>query len=439
MRPFVKWAGGKRQILSTIIKFIEDAIDEGNKDSYTYIEPFLGGGAIFFDLMPQRAIINDLNADLMNAYRVIRSGDCNRLIEKLKEYDESYRKDCDEFYYEMRQRDREPNWLETDAVVRAARMIFLNKTCYNGLYRVNGKGQFNTPIGRYSNPTICDEQTILDAHNYLSNPQNEIAILNDSYELAFDRAKDGDVIYVDPPYDYQDDDGFTKYQMAGFSFSDFEKLKGCCDKAIDKGATVIISNNATEKVIELFSQDPKYRIYYNVTRLSTLRMINCKVQSRRTGEEVIILGALNSLPQANDIEKVITFACKCNDDYLNDTKQICIDLDLGTERQAAYYLSALQFLGYITQQRTVSTRLLALNGERGKIEEDIFNQLKENNLLGALYTENIDQSNKIKKGKIEEIIKEKYPTLSSSTIERRASTIKAWLEWMLTYERQESK
>lgn len=108
---------------------------------------------------------------------------------------------------------------------RAARMIFLNRTCYNGLYRVNSKGQFNTPMGRYHNPLICDETNIKEIYEYLSNPENHIEIMNGSYEDAIKKAKDGDVIYNDPPYDYEDDDNFTKYQMAGFSFADFQKLK----------------------------------------------------------------------------------------------------------------------------------------------------------------------------------------------------------------------
>lgn len=433
MKPFVKWAGGKRQILSTIIKFIKESINESDVNSYTYIEPFLGGGAVFFELKPERAIINDLNSDLINAYRVIKSNQYIDLINSLKEYEQAYRKDSDDFYYETRRKDRELTWIYATPLERATRMIFLNKTCYNGLYRVNGKGEFNTPIGRYSNPTICDEQTIKEIHDYLSDDKNKISIMNESYEKAIDKAKDGDIIYVDPPYDYQDDDGFTKYQMKGFSFSDFETLKECCDKAIDKGAIVIISNNATDKVVNLFLQDSKYRIFYNLTKISTLRMINCKANSRHTGEEVLIWGMSNSLPQAKDINQLITFACKCNDEYLKDITRIKNDLKLGSERQVAYYLSALQFLNYITQQHTVSQNLLQFNGNRDFIEKDIFNQLKKKNIFQSLYLKSKDQLTKVSRYEIEEEVSKRYSSLSHSTVVRRASTIRAWLEWMLEY------
>lgn len=438
MKPFVKWAGGKRQILPTIIKFVKESVAECD-DEYYYIEPFLGGGAVFFELRPKRAIINDLNSDLMNAYNVIKSNDYLTLIARLKEYEQSYKKDSDEFYYEMRRRDREPEWKFVTNVERAARMIFLNRTCYNGLYRVNGKGEFNTPIGRYSNPTICDEQTIEEVHDYLSDPENDILILNQSYEKAIEKAKDGDVVYVDPPYDYNDDDGFTKYQMKGFSFADFVMLKECCDKAIDKGAIVIISNNATDKVVDLFSQDSKYRIYYNLTKISTLRMINCKADSRHTGEEVIIWGMSNSLPQANDINKLIMLACKCDNDYIKNIKQICEDLSLGSERQVAYYLSALQFLNYITQHHTVSQNLIQFNGDRNLIEGDIFEQLNNKSIFKTLYLMAMNQADKISKIVIEEEIAKRYASLSSSTVTRRASTVKAWIDWMVEYTKKQKK
>jgi len=306
MKPFVKWAGGKRQILSRINDYVQDSIYD-NPD-YTYIEPFLGGGAVFFSLHPKKAIINDLNEDLINSYRIIKSGNYLKLIDKLKEFSKEYHDAPDEFYYHIREWDRVDDWMDThDDVDRAARMVFLNRTCYNGLYRVNSKGQFNTPMGRYRNPLICDENNIKEIHEYLSNPENHIEIMNGSYEDAIEKAKDGDVIYIDPPYDYEDDDGFTKYQMSGFSFEDFQKLKEKCDKAVDKGAFVIISNNATTKVMNLFEEDPKYKIFYDPNCFPSLRSINCKGDDRRTGSEVIFWGMNNSIPfpQANEIKKVI--------------------------------------------------------------------------------------------------------------------------------------
>ena len=381
MKPFVKWAGGKRQILDKINEFINDSIVENS--NYTYIEPFLGGGAVFFDRQPTEAIINDLNSDLINAYMVIKSSCFNELIALLKKYDGDYRNDPDDFYYAMRAKDRDKEWISNSTPVqKAARMIFLNRTCYNGLYRVNSKGQFNTPLGRYKNPTICDENLIKEIHEYLSNPKNNIQILNGSYENAMNKAKDGDVIYIDPPYDYEDDDGFTKYQMAGFTFDDFVKLKNSCDLAIDKGAFVIISNNATEKVINLFEQDHHYKVFYDISKFFTLRNINCNAQNRRSGKEVIIWGIPNGIPfpQANNMWKIIKLVLSDND-VLNDKERAKNLIEVNSTRQVAYYLSALLYLNYITQDRKLSERALKYKNDKEGLIKDIYEQLKENKLI----------------------------------------------------------
>ena len=439
VRPFVKWAGGKRQILPFILRMINEAVEEQNGEQHAYIEPFLGGGAVFFELQPHKAVINDLNEELINAYNVIKSDDYSKLIDKLKEYEKEYKDEPDEFYYEIRRKDREPGWKTCGAVERAARMIFLNKTCYNGLYRVNKRGEFNTPMGRYSNPTICDEQTLVAVHDYLSDKGNDISILNESYEAAMLKATDGDIIYVDPPYDYEDDDGFTKYQLEGFSFEDFVKLKKQCDLAIQRGATVIISNNATDKVLELFKQDPNYKIYYNVTKLHTLRMINCKGAARKTGKEVVILGMLYALPQANEINKIVLLASKCNDEYIKNKEAIKVDLNLGSERQVAYYLSALFYLGYLDGRGEIAPKLLKLRGEIERVEEDIFSTLRNDLYCKEEFVYAKLNGKPVRKAVIEEKIASKNSNLSKSTIERRASTIKAWIEWMLAYSKENSK
>lgn len=439
VRPFVKWAGGKRQILPFILQMINETIEEQKGEQHVYIEPFLGGGAVFFELQPQKAVVSDLNEELMNAYNIIKSEDYRKLIDKLKEYEREYKDEPDEFYYEIRRRDREPGWKNCGTIERAARMIFLNKTCYNGLYRVNKRGEFNTPIGRYINPAICDEQTIEAVHNYLADERNEIIIINDSYETAMHKATDGDIIYVDPPYDYEDDDGFTKYQMEGFSFEDFVKLKEQCDLAIQRGATVIISNNATEKVLELFKQDPNYKIYYNVTKLRTLRMINCKGKARKTGKEVVILGMLYTLPQANEINKIIALASKCNDEYIKNKDAIKEDLKLKSERQVAYYLSALLYLGYLDGRGEIAPKLLKLRGDIKSIKEDIFSFLRNDPYCKDEFIHAKMNENRVNKAAIEEKITGRNQYLSKSTIERRASTIKAWIKWMLEYSEEKTK
>ena len=385
MKPFVKWAGGKRQILSRINEYVQYSIDD-NTD-YTYIEPFLGGGAVFFSLHPKKAIINDLNEDLINAYRIIKSGNYSKLIDKLKEFSDEYHNAPDEFYYHIREWDRVDDWMDAhDDVDRAARMIFLNRTCYNGLYRVNSKGQFNTPMGRYRNPLICDETNIKEIHEYLSNPENHIEIMNGSYEDAISKAKDGDVIYIDPPYDYEDDDGFTKYQMSGFSFEDFQKLKEKCDKAVNKRAFVIISNNATTKVMELFEEDPKYKIFYDHNCFTSLRSINCKGDDRRTGSEVIFWGMNNSIPfpQANDIQKVITLV-QAGDGIIENKEKAKEVINVGTPRQVSYYLSALQYLKYLGRNKKLTERALKMKNSKSELVSDIYNQLLEDKLFGKAY------------------------------------------------------
>lgn len=429
MKPFVKWAGGKRQILSRINDYVQDSIDD-NQD-YTYIEPFLGGGAVFFSLHPKKAIINDLNEDLINAYRIIKSGNYSKLIDKLKEFSDEYHNAPDEFYYHIREWDRVDNWMDAhDDVDRAARMIFLNRTCYNGLYRVNSKGQFNTPMGRYRNPLICDETNIKEIHEYLSNPKNHIEIMNGSYEDAIKKAKDGDVIYIDPPYDYEDDDGFTKYQMSGFSFEDFQKLKEKCDKAVNKGAFVIISNNATTKVMKLFEEDPKYKIFYDPNCFTSLRSINCKGDDRRTGSEVIFWGMNNSIPfpQANDINKVITLVL-AGDDIIEDKEKAKEVINVRTPRQVSYYLSALQYLQYLGQNKKLTERALKLKNSKSELVSDIYNQLLEDKLFGKAYHD-FKVTGKVNIDKVTSDLKKENQRLSESTLRRRASTIRSWVEWM---------
>ena len=429
MKPFVKWAGGKRQILSRINDYVQDSIDD-NPD-YTYIEPFLGGGAVFFSLHPKKAIINDLNEDLINAYRIIKSGNYSKLIDKLKEFSDEYHNAPDEFYYHIREWDRVDDWMDAhDDVDRAARMIFLNRTCYNGLYRVNSKGQFNTPMGRYRNPLICDETNIKEIHEYLSNPENHIEIMNGSYEDAIKKAKDGDVIYIDPPYDYEDDDGFTKYQMSGFSFEDFQKLKEKCDKAVNKRAFVIISNNATTKVMELFEEDPKYKIFYDPNCFTSLRSINCKGDDRRTGSEVIFWGMNNSIPfpQANDINKVITLV-QAGDDIIEDKDKAKEVIKVGTPRQVSYYLSALQYLQYLGQDKKLTERALKLKNSKSELVSDIYNQLLEDKLFGKAYHD-FKATGKVNIDKVTSDLKKENQMLSESTLRRRASTIRSWVEWM---------
>lgn len=429
MKPFVKWAGGKRQILNQITSFI----DKEHYTDFTYIEPFLGGGAVFFGLQPERAIINDLNSDLINAYEVIKSEDYLGLIDSLERYSERYRtEDKNELYYDVRALDRDvDNFAAMSKVDRAARMIFLNRTCYNGLYRVNNNGFFNTPMGRYNNPLICDKENIIEIHNYLK--KNKIRICNTDYENIINMAKDGDVIYLDPPYDYQDDDGFTKYQLQGFAFDDFVRLKKACDQALLKGAYVIISNNATDKVLKLFEEDINYNIYV-VNKINTLRSINCNGSNRKSGEEVIIYGLKKSLPQANNIESIINVLMCEDDDIISNSEKMKLALKVGTERQRVYYLAAMGYLKLISSTNQFTEKAMAIRGNRKAIDEYIFSVLiSSSDGHSELYNYAKFGNNSIKEEAIR-IIKG-HPLskrISSATLERRASSMAAWVRWMLS-------
>lgn len=427
MKPFLKWAGGKRQILERIKGFIIGSLDEKDLNSIRYYEPFLGGGAVLFDLQPKKACVNDLNADLINAYKVIQSDKINELIWLLEDYQNKYKEeDRDEIYYSTRVKDRTTEWNKMSDVEKAARMIFLNKTCYNGLYRVNSLGQFNTPMGRYKNPLICDKNNLLEIHEYLAS--NEIELMNDSYENCIIKAAPGDIIYVDPPYDYEDDDGFTKYQMNGFTFQDFEQLKKECDKALKRGAYVIISNNATERVIKLFIDDPNYKVYtYDMNKFETLRSINCKGDSRKTGLEVIFWGipTLVPIPQANDINKVIKLAMCENETIFGDKAAVAEYLNLGTERQASYYLSALKFFKFISNSYELTELACSLRNDEKKLRQNMKQQLFENDDVKYLIEHQLFTTEDISI-----YLRGHYKQIGEATAKRRASTIKSWIKWI---------
>ena len=276
MEPVMKWAGGKRQILSVL----KDLLSAKTSDKNTYYEPFVGGGSVFLSLALDHAVVNDTNPELVNVYNQIKTAP-DQVINLLKEHAEHH---CKEYYYEVRGWDRLPNYLELPPVVRAARTIYLNRTCFNGLYRVNRKGYFNVPIGSYVSPQIVRELQIKEISNYLN--ENDIQILCGDFEHALNGVKAGDVIYFDPPYDYDDcSEGFARYTATQFSRKDLKRLSELCDKLVDMGCYVFISNNNTEHVREFFPIDR-----YEHVHILGRRMINNLSSKRRGVDEVIIIG-----------------------------------------------------------------------------------------------------------------------------------------------------
>lgn len=274
MKPVIKWVGGKTQLLKELKEIIIPALKE---DSY-YYEPFCGGAALALDLEHKNTILNDLNSELINMYKVIRDNP-EELISELKRFQNSHNA---EFYYHIRNLDRTDALSKMSDVVKAARTIYLNKTCFNGLYRVNSKGQFNSPIGRTSSrktPDIVQEDLIREMSKFLKTVQFH----NGDYRESLVHAKNGDVVFFDPPYDQDESissEGFVGYQKEGWTRKDLEELKTVCDELSIRGVKVVLTNNDTEFVRKLFAG-------YNFREVEVKRSIN-RDGNKRKGKELII-------------------------------------------------------------------------------------------------------------------------------------------------------
>lgn len=266
-QPFLKWAGGKRQLLPVLAQHLP-------KRFHNYHEPFLGGGALFFWLYRHglviKAFLSDINAELIDTYRAIRDNP-KGVLELLKSYPYD-----EEFFYKLRRCN--PNKLSL--VERAARMIYLNKTCYNGLYRVNKDGQFNVPFGRYRNPKYYDYENIMAVSRALRKAVLECA----SFEIVLENAQPGDLVYFDPPYIPRSaTSNFTSYSKDGFSHSDQVKLRDICIELTKKGVNILLSNSYTQITLELYNDD----IFF-VHEVHANRFINSNSKKRGKIKEVII-------------------------------------------------------------------------------------------------------------------------------------------------------
>ena len=267
IRPFLKWAGGKRYLLSKI----DIRVPKMTK----YYEPFLGGGAVLFSLQPKNATINDINSDLMNVYNVIKK-DVENLIKELSKH-----KNESEYFYKIRSLDRdEESFDELTDVERAARVIFLNKTCFNGLFRVNNQGQFNAPFGRYKNPNFINSEVLRAVNKFLN--EKDITILNVSFEKLLPEIRKGSFVYLDPPYDpVSDTASFTGYSLDGFDKEDQKKLKEFCDQLNAKGVKFLLSNSATSFTKELYKD-------YEIEIVKVPRIINSDATKRGNVDEILV-------------------------------------------------------------------------------------------------------------------------------------------------------
>ncbi|MBQ3566119.1 MAG: DNA adenine methylase [Oscillospiraceae bacterium] len=266
--PVLKWVGGKRQLLSILTPLLP-------KDFAVYCEPFVGGGAMLFDIQPRKAVVNDINSDLILVYKVIKK-DVEALISALGEY-----KNEAEFFYNVREwdRDREKYNLLTDTE-RAARIIYLNKTCFNGLYRVNNAGEFNSPFGYYKNPNIVNALVLRAVSTYFNSA--DIRFTSTDYSEVLNSVPKGTFVYLDPPYDpVSSTANFTGYSKNGFSHADQIKLRECCDRLDKRGIKFMLSNSATDFIREQYSS-------YNIKIVRAKRAINSVGNKRGYVDEIVV-------------------------------------------------------------------------------------------------------------------------------------------------------
>lgn len=269
--PVLKWVGGKRQLLPEIIKYVPE--------NYTvYYEPFVGGGALLFELQPKKAIVNDLNSQLIDLYKVIKFN-VDDLIEELS--DNNKYENTQENYYKIRELDRKTEkYNKLTTIEKSARIIYLNKTCYNGLYRVNSAGEFNSPFGSYKNPSILNKPILKAVSKYFND--SDIIFKNEDFETSLKGIKKGAFVYFDPPYaPISNTANFTGYNEAGFGKNEQIRLKKLCDELDEKGVKFLLSNSECEFIRELYGN-------YEIIPVRAKRTINSKADCRGEVGEVLI-------------------------------------------------------------------------------------------------------------------------------------------------------
>ena len=265
LRPFLKWAGGKQRLIDQYQEYFPD-FDDINR----YYEPFIGSGAIFFHYQPETAVLADRNETLMEVYRAVQQ-DVEAVIKALRvHYNDS------DYFYEVRAQDVS----QLTVAQRAARIIFLNKTCYNGLFRENSKGKFNVPFGRYKSPKICNEKRLRRASAALAN----VTLMAADFEDVVETAVAGDFLYFDPPYaPLSATSSFTQYDKHGFALADQIRLSETVAKLTKRGCKVMLSNSSAPIIYDLYERD------YQLVEMQARRNINSKGSQRGPVKELLIL------------------------------------------------------------------------------------------------------------------------------------------------------
>ncbi len=267
-KPMIKWVGGKRQLLNELKSKMPSKYNR-------YFEPFIGGGALYFELRPKNSLINDYNSELTNLYTTVRDNPLE-LISSLSKH-----KNDPTYYYEIRAFDRDKErFKKLSNIERASRLIYLNKTGFNGLYRVNSKGEYNVPYGRYENPTYCDPQNIMACSELLKNTE----ITNKDFESIQEKIQENDFVYLDPPYvPLNATSNFTAYTEKGFDDDMQFRLRELCDYIHAKGAYFMLSNSSAKFVYELFKHEN-----YTIHEVKANRNVNSKASGRGKIKELII-------------------------------------------------------------------------------------------------------------------------------------------------------
>lgn len=272
MKPIIKWAGGKRQLLPVLLKNLPE------KYNGTYYEPFFGGGALFFELAPKIAHINDINQDLIGLYKVFfQKKELHELIKLLDKHEKNHSKD---YYYLVRSQDRNKNYTSNSRVFKAARLIYLNKSCFNGLYRVNSKGYFNVPFNNNKKVNLYEKENFLEINDFFS--KNTIHISSLNYIESLKGIKKGDFVYFDPPYDdLEDKKSFTSYSKFGFTKENQIQLANLFKELSNKGVYCMLSNHDTELIKTLYSE-------FKIVKVKAQRLINSNVNGRKAINEVLV-------------------------------------------------------------------------------------------------------------------------------------------------------
>lgn len=266
--PVLKWVGGKRQLLDSLTPLLPKKIS-------SYCEPFIGGGAMLFSMQPKIAYINDINNDLILVYSIIKNN-VEELITSLSDF-----KNEADFFYSVRDwdRDKEKYNSLTD-IERAARIIYLNKTCYNGLYRVNNSGEFNSPFGSYKNPNIVNAPVLRAVSAYFNSAT--IHFTSTDYSEVLDKIPKGTFVYLDPPYDpVSATSNFTGYSKGGFNQNEQLRLRNYCDELTRRGIKFMLSNSSTDFIHNLYNE-------YNITIVKAKRAINSIANKRGDVDEVVV-------------------------------------------------------------------------------------------------------------------------------------------------------